>query len=68
MTQQALAEALGRTPEFVYDLVHGKQPVTAETAWLLKDALGVPAHLWMNIQTRYDLTQVRNARLGKSTA
>jgi len=61
MTQRALAEAMGRPAQVVNEIVRGKKAITAETAVQLEDALGIPAHLWLNLQTAYDLQRARAA-------
>jgi len=66
MTQKALAEAIGRPPQVVNEIVRGKKAITAETAIQLEEALRIPAHLWLNLQTKHDLTLARQARRAAS--
>lgn len=68
MTQKQLALAMGRPPQAINEIVRGKKAITAETALQLERVLGIPAHLWMNLQTRYDLTRARQAERDRATA
>ncbi len=62
MTQKALAKAIGRPPQAINEIVRGKKAITAETAIQLEEALDIPAHLWLNMQSEHDLTLARKAR------
>ena len=64
MTQVALAERMGRPVQAVNEIVNGKKAITAATALELEKALGVPAHVWVNLQGQYELTQARLAAEG----
>lgn len=61
MTQKQLAEAMGRPPQVINEIVNGKKAITAETALQLERVLDIPAQFWMNLQTGYDLTVARLA-------
>lgn len=61
MTQRALAEAMGRPAQVVNEIVRGKKAITAETAVQLEDALRIPAHFWLNLQSAYELQLARAA-------
>jgi HTH-type transcriptional regulator/antitoxin HigA len=61
MTQRHLAEAMGRPVQAINEIVRGKKAITAETAVQLEAALQIPAHLWLNMQTDYDLILARRA-------
>ena len=60
MSQKALAEAMGRPPKVVNEIIRGKKAVTAETALQLERALGVAADLWLGLEMEYQLTRARN--------
>jgi HTH-type transcriptional regulator/antitoxin HigA len=62
LTQRQLAVNIGRPVQAINEIVRGKKAITAETALQLEDALGVPAHLWVNLQAAYDLACARRAR------
>ncbi len=59
ITQVAFAKRLSVPVQRINELVRGKRGVTAETAWLLADALNVSPEFWMNLQSGYDLARVR---------
>src|SRR5258708_7779425 len=61
ITQKRLAEAMGRPPQVISEIVNGKKAITAETALQLERVLDIPAHFWMNLQTDHDLTVARLA-------
>ena len=55
MTQVAFAAHLGVPVQRINELVRGKRGVTAETAWLLAQALGTTPQFWFNLQSSHDL-------------
>ena len=59
MTQRALAQMLGRPPQMISEVIRGKKAVTADFALELEGALGIPAHLWVNLEANYQLTKAR---------
>lgn len=59
MTQRALANLLGRPPQMISEVMRGKKAITADFALELEGALGIPAHLWMNLEANYQLTKAR---------
>jgi len=65
MTQKALAEAMGRSPNVVNAIIQGKKAITAETAIQLERALGIEAGFWLRYQAEYDLARAR-ARLART--
>ena len=44
----------------INEIVHGKRPVTADTALRLSRCFGTSAELWMNLQALYDLEETRD--------
>lgn len=56
MTQAELAARMNRPPQVISDIVTEKKAVTAETADGLELVLGMPAHIWLNLQSSYELT------------
>jgi HTH-type transcriptional regulator/antitoxin HigA len=61
MTQKQLAEAIGRPPQAISEIIRGKKAITAETALQLERAFGTPAYLWLRLQADYDLGMARLA-------
>ena len=59
LTQKRLAEAMGRPPQAINEIVRGRKAITAETAVQLERALGIPARFWLNLQAAYDLALAR---------
>jgi len=62
ITQTALAAHTGMSVQRINELCAGKRGVTAETAWLLAQALGTSPEFWMNAQVAHDLTKSRPAK------
>lgn len=58
-SQSDLAQRTGITPTTISDLCNGKAPISTAIALRLEDVFGRPAHLWTNLQQRYDDAQVR---------
>ena len=59
MTQGQLAERMGRPRQTISAIVRGRKAITAETALQLEAALGIPAHLWIGLEGRYQLALAR---------
>ena len=59
MTQRELAKKAGLSPELVCAIIQGKAPITDNTAERLENVLGIPSRLWINLETRYQLTKSR---------
>ena len=59
MSQQELARRMGRPPQMVNELIHGKKALTAETALGLEKVLGIPASFWTNSESSYQLVKSR---------
>ena len=55
MTQKQLAETTGIKRSVLSETVNGKRSVSLNMAVALEKALGIPADIWMNMQTQYDL-------------
>jgi antitoxin HigA-1 len=60
LTQAELARELAIPLNRVNELVRGKRGITPETAFLLAGYFKNSAEFWMNLQSAYDLTRVRN--------
>ena len=59
LTQKQLALETGIQPSVLSETINGKRPVSKNVALALEQALGIPADIWMNMQTQYDLDTVR---------
>ena len=64
MTQRKLALAIDRPVQTVSELCRGRKELTADTALDLERVLGIPAYVWMGLESEYRLAL---ARLRRST-
>ncbi len=55
MTQKQLAIVTGIKPSVISDTINGKRSVSLNVAIALEKAFEIPAHIWMNLQTQYDI-------------
>ena len=55
MNATDLANALHVPPNRIYQILHGKRAMTADTALRLSQWLGTSAEFWMNLQDLYEL-------------
>ncbi|MBR5080828.1 MAG: HigA family addiction module antidote protein [Bacteroidales bacterium] len=58
MTQKQLSELTGIKPSVLSETINGKRSVSLSVAMALEKALGIPAEIWMNLQTQYDIDSV----------
>ena len=68
ISQAEFARRCGRSPKFISDIVAGKAPVEAKTALQFEKVLGVSANIWLGIEKRYRLHQVREAEAREAEA
>jgi len=59
-SQVDFAEILGQPNSLVCDIINGRRRITTRIARLLSQALGTSAQSWLNLQSSYDLTIVKN--------
>lgn len=59
LSQNALAKAVGISPNRVADIVNNRRRITADTAVRLGAYFGNSPEYWMNLQSRYDLKVAR---------
>ena len=64
MTQKQLAAELGIKASVLSETINGKRSVSLNVAVALEKVLGVPADVWMNMQTQYDLDTANIAARG----
>jgi len=62
ITQVALAEHLGVSLQRINEIIRGKRGISADTAWLLAQALNTSPEFWLTLQATHDLAQSRPAR------
>lgn len=61
MTQAELADRLGLSVKHVNRVIAGLEPVTPETALRLESVFGLPAHVWLGLESRYREVRAREA-------
>jgi addiction module HigA family antidote len=59
LSQNALAKAIGISPNRIAEIVNNRHRITADTALRLGLYFGNSPELWMNLQTHYDLKMAR---------
>ena len=64
MTQKQLAAESGIKASVLSETITGKRSVSLNVAVALEKVLGVPADVWMNMQTQYDLDTANIAARG----
>ena len=55
MSKTAVADALGIPRQTLYEILNGKQPVTAEMAVRFGKLFGNGGRFWINLQRNHDL-------------
>jgi HTH-type transcriptional regulator/antitoxin HigA len=69
VTQAELARRMGRPPQFINELIHGKKLLTAATALQLAEQTDVAAYLWMGLESMYRLAlEKQKQRIGLKRA
>lgn len=56
MTERELADKMGMSEQAVSELIRGEIAVTQDIADKLELVLGVPSHIWVNLEARYQRT------------
>jgi addiction module HigA family antidote len=59
IAQNDFAASLGISAQRVNEIIRGKRGVTAETAWLLAEALRTTPDFWANLQSAHDLARAK---------
>ena len=60
-SQVEFAEIIGRPVRLVNEIIAGKKSITPETALQFEASLGTSAELWMNLESQYQLSKVRQS-------
>ncbi len=64
ISQRKFAALIGVSYSVLNEVVNGKRPVTTEYALKIEAATGIPAHVWVNMQSAYNMqTARRNSKL-----
>ncbi len=62
MTVTEFARHLGYSREAMSRTLHGKTPITAQMAWRLEQAGISTAEMWLGLQMKYDLWQLKHQK------
>lgn len=54
-----LAKAIRVPPNRIFDILHEKRGITADTAMRFSRFFGTTPEFWMNLQTNYDISVAR---------
>lgn len=60
--QKDFAAAIGMEAPHLSALIHGRRNITSAIAGRLQEALGIPAHVWINLQNQYNLDKARQTK------
>ena len=61
LSQNALARAIGISPNRITEIVNDRRRITADTALRLGLYFGNSAEFWLNLQSQYDLKLAQHA-------
>ncbi len=62
MTKDELATRMARPASKLSSIFKGEKAITADTALQLEKVVGIPAHIWLGLESEYRLTLVRQAQ------
>jgi addiction module HigA family antidote len=68
ITQSAFAKHIGITNARLSEIIHGKRPVTMDSALRFERALGFSAESWMRMQMTVDMYDAIHGPVGKAVA
>lgn len=60
MSQRKFASIIGVSYSVLNEVVNGKRPVTTEYALKIEAATGIPAYIWLNMQSAYNMQTARH--------
>lgn len=64
LSQRRFAGIIGVSYSVLNEILNGKRPVTTEYALKIEAATGIPAYMWLNMQSAYNMqTARRDSRL-----
>ena len=62
MSQRKFAALIGGSYSVLNEIINGKRPITTEYALKIEAATGIPAHVWLNMQSAYNMQVARQNR------
>ncbi|MDO9303995.1 MAG: HigA family addiction module antitoxin [Sulfuricurvum sp.] len=63
MSQAELSNRLGRPLQAINEIIKGKKSITPTTALELEDVLGIPSHIWIGLESEYQIVIAKQAEL-----
>jgi HTH-type transcriptional regulator/antitoxin HigA len=63
LNQAELARRMGRPPQAINEIIKGEKAITPDTSIQLEKVLGVPAHIWINLESEYQLVRANQLEL-----
>ncbi len=59
MSQAELSNRIGRPAQAINEIIKGKKSITSKTALELEDVLKVPAHIWVGLESEYQVVKAK---------
>lgn len=63
MTQTELSHRIGRPIQMINEIIKGKKSITPATAIELEDVLKVPAHIWIGLESEYQMVKAKQEEI-----
>lgn len=63
MSQAELANRMGRPKQMINEIIKGKKSITSTTALELEDVLGIPSHIWLGLESEYQIVLAKAKEL-----
>lgn len=60
ISQAKFAQQIGVSPSLLNEVINGKRVVNTQLALLLEAALGISAHIWLDLQADYNMQMVKS--------
>ncbi len=62
ISQRKFASMIGCSCAFLNEIIKGKRSISVATAFRIEAATGIKAHIWVNLQTAYDMQMAKKDR------
>lgn len=59
MSQRKFSNIIGVSYSVLNEVINGKRPITTEYALKIEAATDIPAYIWVNMQTEYNMQTAR---------
>jgi HTH-type transcriptional regulator/antitoxin HigA len=63
MSQAELANRMGRPKQMINEIIKGKKSITSTTALELEDVLGISSHIWLGLESEYQIVLAKAEEL-----